>query len=111
MTAELPVSNNMSRYSDGNTSVQKLLENPKMSHKKAIKKIMRYLKTSRDKKLILNVDKTKGIECYMNADYAGGYNKKDLLNPRHCLSRTRYAIKYPNYPIIWTSKLQSTMVL
>ena len=67
-----------------------------MSHEKAVKRIIRYLKTTKDKGLLLNVDKTKGIECFVDADFAGGYNKDDPLNPRDCLSRTGFVIKFAN---------------
>ena len=39
-----------------------------MSHEKAVKRIIRYLKKTKDEGLILNVDKTKGIECFVDAD-------------------------------------------
>jgi len=89
----------------------RFVSEPKMSHEKAVKRIVRYLKRTRDKGLILHVDKSKGIECYVDADFAGGYRKEDPSNPRDCLSRTGYVIKFAGCPIVWSSKLQSTIAL
>jgi len=87
-------------------------ENPKMSHKKAVKRIVRYLKKTKDKGLILSIDDSKGVECWVDADFAGGYNKNiKNLTPRDMLSRTGYVIKYAGCPIVWTLKLQSTIAL
>ena len=82
-----------------------------MSHEKAVKRIVRYLKRTQDQGLILTVDQSKGIECYVDADFAGGYDKKDPDNPRDYLSRTGYVVKYAGCPIVWTSKLQSLIAM
>ena len=84
---------------------------PKMSHEKAIKRIIRYLKRTRDKGMIMHVDKSKGIECFVDADFAGGFRKEEPTNPRDCLSRTGYVIKFAGCPIVWSSKLQTTIAL
>ena len=86
-------------------------QDPKMIHEKAVKRIVRYLKRTKDKGLKLKVDKKKGIECYVDADFAGGYNKNTSKNPRDLLSRTGYILKYAGCPLIWASKLQSTIAL
>ena len=82
-----------------------------MSHEKAVKRIIRYLKRTRDKGLIFNVDRDKGLECFVDADFAGGAMKSEGRNPRDCLSRTGFVIKYANCPIMWSSKLQTTIAL
>jgi len=82
-----------------------------MSHEKAVKRIIRYLKRTRDKGIIMQVDHSKGIECFVDADFAGGYQKDNPTNPRDCLSRTGYIIKYAGCPIVWSSKLQTTIAL
>jgi len=86
-------------------------ENPKMSHEKAVKRIIRYLKRTRDQGIIMQIDESKGIECFVDADFAGGFRKENTKNPRDCLSRTGYVIKYAGCPIVWSSKLQSTIAL
>ena len=89
----------------------RFVADPKMSHEKAVKRIVRYLKRTRDRGMIMHVDKSKGIECFVDADFAGGYRKEDSTNARDCLSRTGYIIKYAGCPIVWCSKLQSTIAL
>ena len=59
----------------------------------------------------MQVDKSKGIECFVDADFAGGYQKEEPTNPRDCLSRTGFIIKYAGCPIVWSSKLQTTIAL
>eukprot|EP00980_Cylindrotheca_fusiformis_P002181 scaffold499_cov120-Cylindrotheca_fusiformis.AAC.4 len=86
-------------------------ENPKMIHEKAVKRIVRYLKKTKDQGLIMEIDKSKGIECFVDADFAGGYRKEDTTNPRDCLSRTGFIVKYAGCPIVWSSKLQSIIAL
>jgi Reverse transcriptase (RNA-dependent DNA polymerase) len=86
-------------------------ENPKMSHEKAVKRIVRYLKRTRNQGLIMTFDEKKGIECFVDADFAGGFQKDNTKNPRDCLSRTGSVIKYAGCPIVWSSKLQSTIAL
>ena len=47
--------------------------NPKRSHEKALKKIVWYLKGTKEKGIILNADKSRGIECYVDASFAPGW--------------------------------------
>ena len=84
---------------------------PKLSHEVAAKRIVRYLKGTMEQGLTLKVDKSKGFECYVDADFAGGYSDANALDPQSCLSRTGYVITYANCPIIWSSKMQSTISL
>ena len=86
-------------------------ENPKAIHERGVKRIIRYLKRTADKGMILTIDTSKGIDCYVDADYAGGYIANKATTARDCLSRTGYVVKYANCPIIWCSKLQGTIAL
>ena len=56
-------------------------ENPKMSHEKAVKRIVRYLRRTKDQGLIMHIDKTKGIECFVDADFAGSFKKENPMKP------------------------------
>ena len=56
-------------------------------------------------------DISKGLEYYVDADFAGDYNKENSENPKSVLSRTGYVIKYANCPILWISRLQSEIAL
>ena len=57
--------------------------------------------------LILKPDPEKGIEFYMDADFAGGWDQEEDKDPGSVLSRTGYVIAYDNCPIIWTSRIQT----
>ena len=53
----------------------------------------------------------KGLECFVDADFAGGWSTKTSDDPDSVYSRTGYNIKYKNCPILWASKLQSEISL
>ena len=76
------------------------------SHELAIMCIGRYLIDSADK-----VDKSKGLEVYVDADFAGGWVSADANSADNVLSRTGFIICYANCPIIWCSKLQTEIAL
>ena len=84
---------------------------PRASHGKAIKRIGRYLKRTRDKGLIFSPNKDNGFEDWADADFAGGWNLKDSGCLRSVLSRSGFIIKYASCPIAWSSKLQSEIAL
>ena len=85
--------------------------NPKRSHETAIKRIGRYLKLTRDKGIILKVNRNLGLECYVDADFAGGWNRNDADDASTVLSRTGYVIRYMGCPLLWVSKLQTEISL
>ena len=64
-----------------------------------------------DKGIIYNVDKSKGLEVYVDADFAGGWSQADAQNADNVLSRTRCIIGYKNCPIIGGSKLQTEIAV
>jgi hypothetical protein len=84
---------------------------PKLSHERAVKRIIRYLKGTQDKGIILNPDKEKGIQCYVDADFAGGYSTETSEDPVSVFSRTGYVIYYYGCPVTWVSKLQAEISL
>ena len=84
---------------------------PKLSHEQAVKRIVRYLLDSKDKGLIFRPDLSKGLECYVDADFAGGWRDGDQESPESVLSRTGFVIIYAGCPVTWTSKLQSEIAL
>jgi hypothetical protein len=85
--------------------------NPKLSHERAVKRIIRYLKGTKDKGIILRPDQSKGVQCYVDADFAGGYSKETSDDPVSVFSRTGYVIFYFGCPLIWVSKMQSEISL
>ena len=49
----------------------------------------------------------KGLKCFVDADFAGGWSTNESDNPASVYSRTGYMSKYKNCPILWASELQS----
>jgi hypothetical protein len=56
--------------------------------------------------------KDQSFDCHVNADFTGAWDKEEALeDPDTARSRSGFNISYLNYPIIWTSKLQTTIAL
>ena len=81
--------------------------NPIRSHELDIKRIGRYLVDNPDSGIIYTIEKTKGIEVYVDADFTGRWDSVESSNSKHLLSRTGFVICYAGCPIIWSSKLQT----
>ncbi|CAJ1933824.1 unnamed protein product [Cylindrotheca closterium] len=84
---------------------------PKESHAMAVKRICRYLYKTRHMGLHFKPDKTKGLECYVDADWAGSWRDRTSTDPLSSRSRTGYIITYAGCPIVWASKLQTLVAL
>jgi hypothetical protein len=52
-----------------------------------------------------------GIECYVDADFAGGWNITTSTDADNVMSRTGFVIAYANCPIYWASCLQTETAL
>ena len=85
--------------------------NPMRSHKQAVMHIGWYLLSMKDIGMKYTPDSTKGIEVYVNADFAGDWDPGDPLNSENIYSRTGYVIQYAGCPIHWQSKLQTEIAL
>ena len=92
-------------------------ENPKLSHERAVKKIVQYLLSTKRKGkdeyagLLFTIDKSKSIEVFVDASFAGDCNNSWSNAPSSVLSRTGYVLLYAGCPIIWLSKLQTEISL
>jgi hypothetical protein len=84
---------------------------PMLSHKKMIMQLGRYLLDMRRRRIIYKPDKNMGLECYVNADFAGGWSQADSDNAENVLSRTGYIIMYANCLIHWVMRLQTEIAL
>jgi len=74
-------------------------------------RIGRYLLDTRKRGIIYKPDKSKGLECYVDADFAGGWSQVDADNADNILSQTGYIIMNENCPILWVSHLQTEIAL
>ena len=52
----------------------------------------------------------KGIGCYVDSEFARGWNKEEGKGPGSILCIVGYIIMYDNCPIIWASRLQTEIV-
>ena len=48
-----------------------------------------------------------GLECFVDADFVGGWSTNESDDPVAVYSRTGCIISYRNYLILWASKFQS----
>jgi hypothetical protein len=85
--------------------------NPMLSHKNLIMRIGRYLLRRRKRGIIYKPDKSKGLECYVDADFVGGWSQADAENADNVLSQTGFILMYANCPIHWVSRLQTEIAL
>jgi hypothetical protein len=84
---------------------------PMRSHKLVIMQIGRYLCNNCEWGIIFKVDKTKGLEVYVDADFSGGWSCADAENADNVLSRTGFVICYAKCSLVWCSKLQMGITL
>ena len=84
---------------------------PKLSHERAVNRIGKYLIGTANQGMIFKPDKSKGLECFVDADFAGGWNQSDARDAGTIMSRTGYVIMYAGCPLTWCSKMQSEIAL
>jgi hypothetical protein len=74
-------------------------------------RIGQYLCNNCKRGIIYKVNKSKRIEVYVDADFAGGWCSADAGIVNNILSWTSFVICYANSPLIWCSKLQTEIAL
>ena len=85
--------------------------NPKLLYERGVKRICKYLLNSMDKGIIFQPDLSRGLECHVDADFAGGWATCDQSKPESVLSRAGYMISCAGCPIQWCSKIESEIAL
>ncbi|KAL7461645.1 hypothetical protein ACHAXS_003698 [Conticribra weissflogii] len=84
---------------------------PKHRHEVTLKQIVRYLKSTADKGMILSPSSSLDINCYPDADFTGLYGHEDPQDP-HCIkSCAGFVILVANCPILWKSRLQTEIAM
>ena len=78
----------------------------KLPQNQAVKRVLNYLKGPSEQVLIMKTDLEKGIECYVDADFSGGWNQEEGKDPGSNISRNVYVISCANCPIICLSRIQ-----
>jgi hypothetical protein len=87
------------------------MASPKKSHGEAVKRIGRYLLSSRNKGFILLPDLSKSFKCWVDANYCGNWNPFASEDPSMAKSRSGYVITYLGCPLVWASRLQTIFAL
>jgi hypothetical protein len=85
----------------------RFVNDPQRSHERAMIRLVRYLKGTTTRGIVYTPKPELGLECFVDADFAGGWTQADADNADNVLSRTGYVIQYASCPIGWCSKLQS----
>ena len=84
---------------------------PKKSHGEAVKRTCRYLLGTKDRGILFTPNLSEGLNCYVDADFAGLWGYKDEQDPVCVKSRTGFTLTLFGCPIIWASKLQTEITL
>ena len=84
---------------------------PKHSHGVAVKRILRYLNSTKDKGMYIKPNKSLTIDCYVDADFAGLWKVEDDQSPLCVKSRSGFLITFMGCPLNWFSKLQTQIAL
>ena len=89
------------------------VSDPKKSHARAVRWLGRYLLHSQRKGIRFKADITRGLEVFVNASFAGNWDKQDALTGDRDTARSRhgYIILYYGCPLIWKSQLQTEIAL
>jgi hypothetical protein len=110
----------MLSYLQGNTRPEismavhqtaRFCNDPKLSHEQAIMRIGRYLLGTKSRGIIFEPDKSKGLECYVDADFAGGWDQADAHDADNVLSRMGFVIYYAGCPVYWASRMINEICL
>jgi hypothetical protein len=67
---------------------------PMRSHKQAVMRIGRFLLSTREKGMTYKPDPLKGLEVYVDADFADGWDPANPGNANNVYSRTGFVICY-----------------
>jgi hypothetical protein len=84
---------------------------PKQSHGRAIKQIVRYLKGTRTRGLIMRPTDALNLDCYVDADFAGLWGSEDDQDSLSARFRTGYVLTLGGCPLTWCSTLQIEIAL
>lgn len=89
----------------------RFIHNPKKSHGVAIKRVARHLQGTSKEGLILSPDASKGLDCWVDADFAGLWGHEDEQDPVCAKSQTGHVITLFGCLLIWSSKPQIKICL
>ena len=76
---------------------------PKKEHAQALRWLGRYLRGTQDKVKLLRPNTVKYLEVYVDANFAGNWDKYHSLDRDTERSRNGYIIMYTGCPVVWKS--------
>ncbi|CAJ1940546.1 unnamed protein product [Cylindrotheca closterium] len=91
------------------SQVARFSSEPKQSHGTAVKTILRYLKRTCTKGMIIKPTGKLNLDLFVDANFCGLYNTEPHTDPNSDRSRTRFIVKLSNCPLIWRSQLQTSI--
>lgn len=83
----------------------------KNSHRKGIKKTLRYLKGSQTKGMIICPTDHYTVYCYAEANFGGFWGSEDEQKSLIIKTRTGFVILFMACSLPWSSKFQTSIVL
>ena len=89
----------------------RFVTDPRVEHGTAMRWLARYIHGTADKGIIYKPDQRRGLEVFVDSDFAGNFDKNDLDNPDTARSRHGYILTYAGLPIVWKSQLQTEIAL
>jgi hypothetical protein len=66
---------------------------------------------TREKGICYKIDLLKGLECFVDADFAGGWDINNPDNASNLMSRMGFVIKNADCLIYWLNKLLTETAL
>ena len=78
---------------------------------RAVKRIGRYLLGTKDRGIAFRPNDAHGLECYVDANFAGGWDREKPDDPDNVLSRTGFVVFYAGCPLVWASRMQTKITL
>ena len=84
---------------------------PKKSHGQALKRIIRCLIGTSDKGIEFEPDNSQGLDCWVDASFAGFYGHEDEQDPISVKSHTGFVLTVFGCPVLWKSSVQNGITL
>jgi len=84
---------------------------PRRIHEKALKRIGRYLKGTKDRGMIMKPDPELAMDMFADADFAGLFTKEEAHDPSSVRSRAGWIVTLGGVPVTWKSKLMQEIAL
>ena len=100
------------------SQIARFTKNPKQSHARAVKYLLRYLKGTADQGITFQLPDEPlhkmtalFLEDYVDADFAGLFRVESPKSDMAARSRTGYIILLCGCPLVWKTQLQSSIAL